>query len=102
MADDIVQFVRQRDLIFRRELGQGACGRTVLLYDDVIDEHFVCKKYTPYDELLRHQLFENFKREIKILHRLQHRPESGTRTIPHRDQVVARQQCRRPQRLRRK
>jgi eukaryotic-like serine/threonine-protein kinase len=72
MADDIVHFVRQRDFVFRRELGQGACGRTVLLYDDMIGEQFVCKKYTPYDEQRRVELFENFKREIKILHLLHH------------------------------
>ena len=72
MADDIIHFVRQRDLVFRRELGQGACGRTVLLYDDIIGEHLVCKKYAPYDERRRVELFENFKREIKILHLLHH------------------------------
>lgn len=69
---DIIKFVRQRDLVFRKELGHGACGRTVLLYDDLIDEQFVCKKYAPRNEQRRAELFENFRREIKILHLLQH------------------------------
>ena len=72
MADDIIHFECQRDIEFRRELGQGACGRTVLLYDDMIGEQSVCKKYTAYDERRRDELFENFKREIKILHLLHH------------------------------
>ena len=72
MADDVIKFVRQRDLVFRQEIGRGACGRTVLLYDDIIDQDFVCKKYAPHDDDLRSELFENFKREIKILHLLQH------------------------------
>jgi serine/threonine protein kinase len=72
MADDIIHFVRQRDFVLRKELGQGACSQTVLLYDDIIDEQFVCKKYAPCDEQRRVELFENFKREIKILHLLHH------------------------------
>jgi len=72
MADDIIHFVRQRDFLFRKELGQGACGRTVLLYDDIIGEYFVCKKYAPCDEHQRVELFKDFTREIKILHLLQH------------------------------
>ncbi len=43
-----------------------------MLYDDIIDQDFVCKKYAPHDDDLRSELFENFKREIKILHLLQH------------------------------
>lgn len=55
-----------------RELGAGACGRTVLLHDDQIDEHFVCKKYYPFSESLRTELFANFTREIKLLHQVHH------------------------------
>lgn len=72
MSDRIVQFLRKRDLIFVRELGQGACGKTVILHDDVIDEDFVCKKYSPFHEPLRNELYENFVREIKLLHVLNH------------------------------
>ena len=55
-----------------RELGQGACGKTVLLYDQQIDEHFVCKKYAPHSEEHRQDLFAGFVREIKILHNVLH------------------------------
>ena len=72
MANDIVKFLRQRDYQLVRELGQGACGQTVLLFDDLIDEHFVCKKFAPYREERRKELFENFVRETKILHRIYH------------------------------
>lgn len=55
-----------------RELGQGACGRTVLLYDKAIDERFACKKYDPSNIDFKEELFSNFVREIKILYKLNH------------------------------
>jgi len=70
--DTIIEFLRKRDYILIRELGQGACGKTVLLHDDQIDEFFVCKKYLPYSESNRQELFANFVREIKLLHQVQH------------------------------
>jgi eukaryotic-like serine/threonine-protein kinase len=70
--DDVISFLRKRDYKFVRELGQGACGRTVLLYDDQIDEHFVCKKYVPFSESQREILFSNFVRELKLLHQVHH------------------------------
>jgi eukaryotic-like serine/threonine-protein kinase len=69
---EIVHFLRNRDYILIKELGQGACGKTVLLDDDQIGQRFVCKKYSPYDERAREALFTNFVREIKLLHLLQH------------------------------
>jgi hypothetical protein len=47
MLPDEITFLRKHDYRFVRELGAGACGRTVLLHDPEIDEHFVCKKYAP-------------------------------------------------------
>jgi serine/threonine-protein kinase len=58
--------------MLRHELGQGACGKTVLLYDDVIDEHFVCKKYSPLMDEWRETLFKGFVSEIKLLYALHH------------------------------
>jgi serine/threonine-protein kinase len=55
-----------------RTLGQGACGKTVLLHDEQIDEYFVCKKYVPYSEGHRQELFAGFTREVKLLHRVLH------------------------------
>ena len=69
----VIEFLRKKDLIFRRELGRGACGQTILLYDPTIDEEFVCKKYAPMEDEWREVLFKNFVREIKLLHLLNHR-----------------------------
>lgn len=71
-AGQIVPFLRSRDYTWVRELGRGATGRTALLHDDVLDAHFVVKKYSPLDGLDKAQLFENFKREVKLLHELHH------------------------------
>jgi serine/threonine-protein kinase len=70
--EKIVQFLRKRDYTLVKELGQGACGKTVLLRDDQIDEFLVCKKYVPYSETHRQELFANFVREIKLLHKIHH------------------------------
>ena len=72
MPDNLVEFIRKRDYELVKELGQGACGKTVLLYDDMIDEHFVCKKYFPFSETHRQELYTNFVREIKLLHQVHH------------------------------
>lgn len=68
----VIPFLRRRDYVLVRPLGQGACGETVLLRDDLIDSHFVCKKYAPIAESLRQELFKNFLREIKLLHEVHH------------------------------
>lgn len=71
-AGSPIPFLRRRDYEFVRALGQGACGETVLLRDDLIDGLFVCKKYSPYTEARRQELFKNFIREIKLLHDVHH------------------------------
>lgn len=68
----IIPFLRRRDYVLIRPLGQGACGETILLRDDLIDSFFVCKKYSPISESLRQELFLNFLREIKLLHEVHH------------------------------
>jgi len=67
-----IAFLRKRDYKLLRELGAGACGKTVLLYDDIIDQHFVCKKFQPHSESVREELFSRFLHEIKLLHQLHH------------------------------
>jgi len=67
-----IKFVQQKDFLLIRELGEGATGKTVLLRDELLDEFFVCKKFSPIDGLDKSQLFLNFKREIKLLLRLNH------------------------------
>jgi len=71
--DEMIQFLRTRDYKLVKELGQGACGKTVLLYDDQIEQYFVCKKYVPFSETHRKELFAAFVQEVKLLHRLHHR-----------------------------
>lgn len=71
-ASDIIPFVRKKDYKFVKDLGQGACGRTVLLFDELINEQFVCKKYAPLPDLDRSSLFVNFVQEIKLLHLVHH------------------------------
>jgi len=69
----IIEFIRRKDFVLKKGLGRGACGETVLLYDPSIDQHYVCKKYSPLDEQNRVALFEKFVTEIKLLHLLHHR-----------------------------
>ncbi len=71
-SGSIIPFLRRRDYVFVKALGQGACGETVLLRDDLIDSLFVCKKFAPFDESLRQELFKNFLREIQLLHEVHH------------------------------
>jgi serine/threonine protein kinase len=72
MSDSIIHFLRLKDYKQIKELGQGACGKTILLYDETISEHFVCKKFVPYSDNEKVELFEAFTREIKLLHLVYH------------------------------
>jgi len=74
----IIQFLRQKDYKFVRQLGRGACGVTIEIRDETIGENFVCKKYEPYFQRKDHpneerKLFERFIEEIRILYKLNHR-----------------------------
>lgn len=70
--DKKIHFPLGRSFMLRTELGQGACGKTVLLHDDVIDEYFVCKKYAPLLDEWKELLFKGFVSEIKLLYSLHH------------------------------
>lgn len=72
MSEKRLVFSQGREYFLRKELGQGACGKTVLLYDDVIDEYFVCKKYSPLLDEWKESLFKGFVGEIKLLHGVHH------------------------------
>ncbi len=73
MKGKLIQFIRTKDFKFIEEIGQGGTGRTVLLEDEIINERFVCKKYSPYFEEHKKLFFDNFKDEIKLLHLLYHK-----------------------------
>ena len=72
MIGKVIQFLRAKDFKFIREIGQGGTGRTVLLKDELINEQFVCKKYSPFYKEHKQEFYSNFKEEIKLLHLLYH------------------------------
>lgn len=72
MKNDIIKFVRNKDFRFEKNIGQGGTGKTVLIRDEIINELFVCKKYSPYYVEHKEKYFKNFVDEIKILHSLYH------------------------------
>lgn len=72
MEDKIVKFLRQKDFVLEKRLGQGATGSTVLLFDSVINERFACKKYAPANPAHATKYFEAFLKEIKLLHMMNH------------------------------
>lgn len=53
-------------------LGAGSFGKTVLIRDPSIDELFVCKKYAPQPGLKKEDFFLSFKKEIKLMYKLNH------------------------------
>lgn len=67
-----IEFLRRKDYKLIKNIGQGGTGKTVLLLDEMINEKFVCKKYTTFDERLQTTYFNNFIDEIKLLHLLYH------------------------------
>lgn len=73
MENEAIEFLRKKDYKYINEIGQGGTGRTVLLLDEIIDEHFVCKKYSTYFEEDQKTYFQNFIDEIKLLHLLYHK-----------------------------
>ncbi|WP_084320279.1 protein kinase domain-containing protein [Herbaspirillum huttiense] len=70
MTEKLVEFLRKKDFVLEEELGQGSCGKTVLLFDGTINERFACKKYSPIGHSA--EFFAGFVREIKLLHRINH------------------------------
>ena len=67
-ANDVVAFLRQRDYKLIRELGQGACGKTVLLHDDVsiLTNISSARSCISVSEGHREELFSGFTREVKL------------------------------------
>jgi len=69
---DIINFIKQKNYVWEKHLDEGGLGKTVLLYDPDINEYFVCKKYEPQSDIDKMEYYENFKNEIKIMHKLFH------------------------------
>ncbi len=70
---DIIKFLRRKDFKFLEEIGQGGTGKTILVKDEIIDEVFVCKKYSPFSPEDKEIYYKYFLDEIKILHTLYHK-----------------------------
>jgi len=71
--NDQIEFLRKKSYIYLNEIGQGGTGRTILIKDEIIDEVFVCKKYSPYYQENKDTYFEYFLNEIKLLHKIYHK-----------------------------
>jgi serine/threonine protein kinase len=73
MAKEIIEFLRKKDYLFLSDIGQGGTGKTILIKDEIIDEDFVCKKYSPYYNEHKSEYYKYFLDEIKILYNLYHK-----------------------------
>jgi serine/threonine-protein kinase len=71
--ENVIEFIRQKDYKFIRDIGRGGLGETKLLLDETIGEQFVCKKYSPIEEEMKPTYYNNFVQEIKLLHLIHHR-----------------------------
>ncbi len=71
--NDQIDFLRKKSYVFQSEIGQGGTGKTILIKDEFIDEVFVCKKYSPYYPEHKDLYFKYFLREIKLLHKVNHK-----------------------------
>lgn len=71
---DIIEFIKKKDYIMANDnLGRGSFAQTVVLKDPYIDELIVAKKYIPDNAQIKEKFFKNFKDEIKILYKLNHK-----------------------------
>lgn len=71
--NDILPFVRKKDYLFKKWLTPGGTGDTVLIYDESINEYFVCKKFAPKQREYTDELFSNFVQEVIILYKVFHK-----------------------------
>ena len=72
MNSDVIKFYKHKEYKIIKEMGYGATGVTVLLYDDSIDEYFVCKKYVPCVKKFTDEWYDRFVFEIKTLYKMYH------------------------------
>lgn len=68
-----IQFIIRKHYIFQEDIGQGGTGKTILIKDELLDEVFVCKKYSPYNIEDKETYFKYFIDEIKLLHKVYHK-----------------------------
>jgi serine/threonine protein kinase len=71
--NDQIEFLRKKNYIFQEDIGQGGTGKTILIKDELIDDVFVCKKYSPFYPEDKETYFGYFIDEIKLLHKVYHK-----------------------------
>ncbi len=71
--NDQIEFLRKKNYIFQDDIGQGGTGKTILIKDELLDEVFVCKKYSPFYPEDKETYFKYFIDEIKLLHKIYHK-----------------------------
>ena len=70
---DIAHFIRQKDyIVLNRNFDNGSFGKTIQIQDPDLGIVFIAKKYEPTDGVDKERFFESFKREIKLLYKLNH------------------------------
>lgn len=65
-------FLKYKDFVIIKDIGQGGTGKTKLLKDETLDENFVCKKYSTFYPEHQALYYSNFVNEIKILYKINH------------------------------
>ncbi|MBQ3213509.1 MAG: protein kinase family protein [Clostridia bacterium] len=71
MENEIINFIKTKSYtMVNAKLGKGSCGQTVLLRDNSLEELFVCKKYLPQEGVNIKYFYDMFKKEIKIMYKL--------------------------------
>ncbi|WP_321436486.1 protein kinase family protein [uncultured Bacteroides sp.] len=71
-SNEVIKFPKSKDYLLLKDIGQGGTGNTKLLYDETINENFVCKKYSPFYPEDKALYYNNFVDEIKILYKINH------------------------------
>lgn len=71
--NDQIEFLRKKNYIFQEDIGQGGTGKTILIKDELIDEVFICKKYSPFYNEVKETYFKYFIDEIRLLHKVYHK-----------------------------
>lgn len=70
--NEFIKFTREKYYQRIESLRNGSTGKTVLMYDKLIDEYFVCKKYETFYPEHQEVYYDYFIQEIKILYKLNH------------------------------
>ena len=72
MKKKIAKFTRIKEIELIRNLSRGGYGETYLVRDPIINETFVCKKYSPINDNDKQKYFKNFIEEIRLLYLVNH------------------------------